>query len=216
MEKSSVLKVLLKLFGLFILSWILWLFIFSIFTPENKETVVEPFRGASFIFGLGTCLIVYTGLSYNDLFRRKQSIKAMTSNILVAEERSESLLSKANRVVEKYQEHEHDTFVSINSLKVDNRSGNIVGNSEQFHTIVQGYPELKANSNVLELLKQIKECENTIANFKIDYNSEVKQYNTLINSFPGNLIRRIANFEEADYYTNKEKNEEITDEMLGI
>lgn len=216
MKKNSVFTILLKILGVFVLSWLMWLLVFSIFTPEDYEDVVEPFRGASFIFGLITCLFVYTGFSYNTIFRRKQSIRARASNIIVVEERSESLLSKANHVVEKYQKHEHETLTSIGTAVIDVKAEKLVGNAAQFQSFIQSYPELKANSNVLELLKQIKECENTTANFKIEYNAEVEHYNSLIHTFPINLLRKRINLEDEQYYSEKDTAKDIDDELLGF
>lgn len=88
----------------------------------------------------------------------------------------------------------------------------------QFQQEIENYPELKANENVLKLLEQITECETAIANYKISYNDEVASYNAIIYSFPVVLFRKIARFEEVEFYQSlyKEEPHDITAEMLGI
>ena len=62
--------------------------------------------------------------------------------------------------------------------------------------VAEGYPELKANQNFLELQKQLVEIENSIARSRMVYNDVVTIYNTLVLTFPQNVLSPLLGFKE--------------------
>lgn len=211
MKKGNVFVSLLKLFGVCILGWLIWVFIFSAFTPDDVEIVPDSLVRLSVILGLATGFVISIGLNYNSATRKRSQLKASASNILIVEERGSSLLEKANRVVEKYLSHEKEVFAGTGGRHVKP-----VKDAGQFQHLIESYPELKSNTNISELLDQIKGYENNIMNVKLTYNSNVQSYNTLINSLPLSLFKKFFKFSEAEYYQKKAADTELTDEMLGL
>lgn len=215
MKQVNSLVEFLKLFGLLIISWILWIFIFTVtITPEGEGTV-EPFQGASIVFGILTAIILLFGVRYNQTIKLYQIVKGEFGNIQIMIDRGNRLLDKANMVVENYMSHEYKTFVKV----AEERTGHIKGkkqikNSLELQSQIESYPELKANENIMKLLEQIQQCETAIATFKIDYNQKVSEYNAMIHSFPVLFFRKIVRLKEAEFY--QEKTEEITDTLLKI
>lgn len=91
-----------------VVGWILWVFVFAITTtPEESELVVEPFQGASLIFGVLTGLIICFGLKYNVMHKAQQATKAAFSNISVFEERAE----KNQKLVYNQSVEEYNTLI---------------------------------------------------------------------------------------------------------
>lgn len=218
MKKPNTVIELLKLFAMMVIGWFFWLLIFSItITPEDAEMTVEPFRGASLLFGLLTGLIISAGLKYNAMHRAYQRTKSAYSNISIFNERAEKLLDKANRVADKYMDFEGSVQISIahERNERDIIKGKIY-NSHQFKTALENYPDLKANESIMELLKQIQDCENGLANQKLIYNNEVEKYNTLIHSFPASVLCGIFRFKDAEFYSGTNETEIVSDEQLGI
>lgn len=216
MKKPSVIIEVLKLFALCVVGWILWIFIFSAtITPEDAEMTVEPFQGASLIFGVLTGLLVCLGLKYNAMHKARQRTKSAFSGIKIFEERSEKLLDKANRVADKYMSFEGSVQVKIAQARGSAKIRRI-SNSQQFQSALEGYPDLKANQSVMELLEQIKDCENSIARQKLIYNEAVEEYNTLIHSFPATLLRGAFHFQDAEFYQGADEADMVSDESLGI
>ena len=72
-------------------------------------------------------------------------------------------------------------------------------------SIVDKYPELKANENFTPLMNKLKETENNIAKVSQKYNENVKRYNTLIKTFPTDIIAKLQNFSAYPEFP-KEKN----------
>ncbi|HUJ71075.1 MAG TPA: LemA family protein [Verrucomicrobiae bacterium] len=67
--------------------------------------------------------------------------------------------------------------------------------------VVERYPELKANSNFLELQSQLEGTENRISVERGRYNDVVQKYNTAIKSFPTMTYAGFFNFKEKPYFT---------------
>ena len=189
-----------------ICSWILWLFIFAVFTPENEE-ISDFLNKVSLILGLLTGIIITVILKYNKLNHLKQIILESESNIKILSKKNTTLLEKANKVADKYMKHEKETQTKIS----ENRS---VKTSSEFQMILENYPELKANESIMKLLNQIEQNENQTANSKMIYNENITNYNTLINNFPVAVFKNIFNLKDMKYF--EEDNEIISDEELGI
>ena len=210
--KNSLAIEILKLFAWIVCAWIFWVFIFSVFTPSSVEEVVEPFNGASLVFGFLTGVIITFVLKLNNVSSLKQKANAVKSNIEVLNKRSETLLTKANKVADKYMNHESHVQKSVAYA----RKSKVILNSKQFGGMLENYPELKANESIMELLKQIRESENVIANEKMTYNDYVSLYNTLIHSFPLTLISFITRFKDLEFYSEEDSSGIPSDEELGI
>ncbi len=67
--------------------------------------------------------------------------------------------------------------------------------------VVERYPELKSNSNFLELQAQLEGTENRISVERGRYNDVVQKYNTAIKSFPTLMYAGFFNFKEKPYFT---------------
>jgi len=66
--------------------------------------------------------------------------------------------------------------------------------------VVEKYPDLKANQNFLELQSQLEGTENRIAVERGKFNDIVKEYNTMIRSFPKNILAGMFGFEKKGYF----------------
>ena len=218
MKKRSILVVLLKFFGIMLVGWFIFLMIFAILGTEGDEEISDFQSRMSLLLGFLLSLIIVFGIKFNGVRRRFETLKATRSNIGISEETNNGLLDKANRVVEKYMAHESDVQLGVSQIRsaameVPKKSKK-VKSADQFRTMIENYPDLKANEAVNRLLVQIEQCENTLESAKRQYNDSVLEYNTLINNFPTVLLKKICRWKEMEYYSEPE--EEITDEMLGL
>lgn len=208
--KNSLAIEILKLFAWIVCAWIFWIFIFFVFTPSSVEEVVEPFNGASLVFVFLTGVIITFVYKLNNVSSLKQKANAVKSNIEVLNKRSETLLTKANKVANKYMKYESHVQKSVAYA----RKGQVILNSKQFGRMLENYPELKANESIMELLRQIRESENAIANEKMTYNDYVSLYNTLIHSFPLMLISFITRFKDLEFYSEEDSSIPSDEELV--
>jgi len=222
MEEKNIVVETLKLLGAVVAGWLIWTIIFACMPGESVEAN-EPFAGASLVFGIITVLLLILIIRYNAVTMLYQNMMAAFSNIQVYEEKGDRLLDKANKVADKYMTFEENVQVGVSKMR--GQSGKLevnagkkvtIQNANQFQAAVENYPDLKANSGIMELLRQIKECETSLMQQKVIYNAKVEEYNTVINSFPTNLLGKIFKFKEASFYTKNIEDDEISDEELGI
>ena len=69
------------------------------------------------------------------------------------------------------------------------------GTLKSLFAVAEGYPELKANTNFLDLQEQLKKIEDDIANARKYYNAVIKEFNTKCEVFPSNIIAGLFHFE---------------------
>jgi LemA protein len=66
--------------------------------------------------------------------------------------------------------------------------------------IAEAYPELKANTNFLELQRELSDTENKIQAARRFYNGNVRDYNTSLQVFPGNMIANLFGFKKSEFF----------------
>lgn len=213
MKQSNVILELLKLLAAIFIGMMIWLWIFATL-PGDGVDENEFFPGATCVLGVATGLAATLVLKFNGLQQARQHFKAAASDIQIHEEKAERLLDKANRVADKYMNYEERVQLGITQHR--SAQPRSIRSAHQFQALLENYPDLKANGSIMELLRQIQECENSILYQKVAYNRAVEQYNTMIYSFPGNLLRVIGRLKEAEFYTKTLEAELISDEELGI
>ena len=77
------------------------------------------------------------------------------------------------------------------------------------YVIVENYPDLKSNTNFINLQDELAGTENRIAVARKDYNDAVKEYNNLVKTFPNNLTASLFNFKEKSYFEVNNSDKEV-------
>jgi LemA protein len=76
----------------------------------------------------------------------------------------------------------------------------LTGTLKSLFAISEAYPDLKANTNFLELQRELSDTENKIQSARRFYNGNVRDLNIAIESFPGNVIAGIFNFSKMELF----------------
>ena len=76
----------------------------------------------------------------------------------------------------------------------------LTGALSKFMSIVENYPDLKANQNFSELQAQLEGTENRITVERMKFNETVQEYNTYIRKFPNNMTAGMFGFEKKGYF----------------
>ena len=151
-------------------------------------------------------------LSFNRFVRQRQLIDNSWSNIDTELKRRYDLIPNLVATVKGYAAHESETLEAViraRSAAVD-ATGNaaqqavqenvLVGALKQLLALREAYPDLKANTQFLDLQKQLTVTEDRIQAARRFYNSNVRDYNTRVETFPSMLIASIGKFDKRDYF----------------
>lgn len=164
-------------------------------------------------------LINYIISIYNDLVAKRNQVKNAWSKIDVQLKRRTDLIPNLVEVVKGYAKHESETFDKVSQARASLMNAKSMSdihksNSQlsrslvSLYAIAERYPELKANSNFLDLQRQLSETEDKIAIYREKYNNFVLIYNNHCEQFPSNLVAGIFGFKIANFIesSKEEKN----------
>ena len=169
----------------------------------------------SFIYTLITLILLagiisYTISIYNDLVTKRNQVKNSWSKIDAQLKRRTDLIPNLVEVVKGYAKHEHDTFTQVSQARASLMNARNIediqkSNSQLSRSLVnlfaiaERYPELKANTNFLNLQGQLQESEDKIAIYRERFNNFVLVYNNSCEQFPGNLVAQMFGFKTANF-----------------
>ncbi len=172
------------------------------------------------VAGLAVALVGYTVKSYNGLVTLKQEVTQKESDIQTTLQRRADLIPNLVNTVKGYASHEESIMKEVSDARAAlvgaNNTGDQLAANEQMTSalnrllaIAENYPDLKANTNFIQLQDELSGTENRITQARRAYNDAVKTYNTKIQRFPTSLIAGIFNFEAFDYFQANEGAQEV-------
>jgi len=157
-------------------------------------------------------VVLFVVAVYNGLISRWLETKNAYSQIEVQLKRRYDLIPNLVETVKGYATHERETLERIVQARAAAMTGNKpvaeqAAAENQLTQAVRGlmvsveaYPDLKANTNFLQLQEELGATENRIAFSRQHYNDSVSVYNTSRMSFPQNLIAGLFRFEPAQFF----------------
>ncbi|MDD4775221.1 MAG: LemA family protein [Syntrophomonas sp.] len=169
--------------------------------------VVYIILGALVIF-VGLFLIV----TFNTLVGLRQRVQNAWAQVDVQLKRRYDLIPNLVETVKGYAEHERSTLEKVtqarnmamaarNPQDRAQAENMLSGALKSLFAVAEAYPELKANSNFLQLQAELSDTENKIASTRQLYNDSVQTYNTKLEVFPENLVAGPFGFKPVDYFS---------------
>lgn len=157
------------------------------------------------------CLITYSIVTYNKFVKLRARVDNSWSQIDVLLKKRFDLIPNLVETVKGYAAHESDTLnavtrarASVGSAKTPEEimdANNSLGSAlSRLLVVTERYPDLKANTNFLDLQSQISKIEDKIAMARQFYNDTVMNYNQKLVLFPSNIIAKMFKFKESKYF----------------
>ena len=148
---------------------------------------------------------------YNRLVRLRNGGESAWSDIDVQLKRRWELIPNLVETVKGYAQHEQSTFQQVTAARSQAMQaktpaehaaaeGNLQGALKSLFAVAEAYPELRANENFLGLQRELSGLEEAIQNARRYYNAVVRDLNTAIESFPGNLLAGPFGFTKREYF----------------
>ena len=166
--------------------------------------------------GVVVVLIIYLIATYNGLVVLKTRIQEALSGIDVQLKRRADLIPNIVETVKGYAAHEKSVLENVTmarsalmgaqSLKEKADADNqLTGTLKSLFAVAEAYPDLKANTNFIDLQRQLEDTEDKVAYSRQFYNSNVLEYNAKILMFPSNLIASSFGFTKFEFFEATEE-----------
>jgi LemA protein len=182
------------------------------------------------ILGIIVVVLFAVGiLIYNGLVQRRLRIDEAFAQIEVQLKRRWDLIPNLVDAVKGYMGFEQSVLTAVTEARANAVAAGAQGAHEQavaenaltstlrsLFAVVENYPELKANQNVLELQEQLTTTENQISFARQHYNASVLDYNTSIATFPNVLIAGPFGFSRREFFDAEPEAEQVPRVDLGF
>lgn len=163
------------------------------------------------IFIILALVLLWAVIAYNRFITLVNRVKEAWADIDVQLKRRYDLIPNLVNTVKGYMTHEAHTFEKVTEARnMAMRAGSIAeqgkaenvlsGALKSLFAVAESYPNLKANENFLELQRELSDTENKIQAARRFYNTNVRDLNTKIESFPSNVIANAFHFEKATFF----------------
>lgn len=163
------------------------------------------------ILGVVAAVVLWVVVAYNRFITLINRAKEAWADIEVQLKRRYDLIPNLIGTVKGYAVHERKTFDSVTKARAEaiGASGmagkaqaeNMLSDAlKSLFAVAEAYPDLKANQNFLELQRELSDTENKIQAARRFYNTNVRDLNIGIESFPGNIIANMFNFAKKEFF----------------
>ena len=158
-------------------------------------------------------IALYVVFIYNGLLKARQMKEEAWSGIDVQLKRRADLIPNLIETVKGYAAHEKSTFEEVIAMR--NRAqavpaGDVEGRAQaegllsqalgKLFALAEAYPDLKANTNFLELQRSLETIEGELQMSRRYYNGAARDLNVKVESFPSNLVAGQFGFSKAPYF----------------
>ena len=156
-------------------------------------------------------IILWAMGDYNGLVTLKNRAKEALADIDVQTKRRYDLIPNLVETVKGYAAHESGVFEKVTQARANamNAQGTaqkeqaenaLSGTIKSLFAVAESYPDLKASQNFLSLQNELTDTEDKIQAARRFYNTNVRDLNIKIESFPANLIANSFGFKEMDLF----------------
>jgi len=167
-------------------------------------------------------IVVFVIAVYNGLIQRRLRIDEAFAQIDVQLKRRHDLIPNLVNAVKGYMDFEQDVLTKVTEARSNAIAAGAQGPAEQaqaenmltgalrsLFAVVENYPQLKANENVLNLQEQLTTTENQISFSRQHYNASVLDYNQSIQTFPNVLIAGPFGFTKREFFAAEPEAQEV-------
>ncbi len=156
-------------------------------------------------------VILWIVISYNKFVSLVNRTKEAWADIEVQLKRRYDLIPNLVNSVKGYATHESTAFEKVTQARAAAMGAKTIGEHSRSEAmlgqavtglfgIAEAYPDLKANTNFLELQRELSDTENKIQAARRFYNTNVRDLNIGLEQFPGNVIAGMFGFKKMEFF----------------
>lgn len=174
----------------------------------------------AFIAAVVVIIGIFAG-GYNSLVKAQTAVETKQADIQTQLQRRADLIPNFVSTVKGYSKYEQETLTAVTEARAKVSKASDAQSLSQandeldkaisvwVNAVTEAYPDLKANQNYIALQDELAGTENRIAVARKDYNEAVQSYNTMIKTFPKNILAGMFGFEKADFFTASESSQTV-------
>ncbi len=163
------------------------------------------------LIGIIALVVLWIIFTFNRFVSLRNRTSEAWSDIEVQMKRRYDLIPNLVNTVKGYATHESTAFEKVTAARsAAMQAGSVAehgqaenmlsGALKSLFAIAEAYPDLKANANFLELQRELSDTENKIQAARRFYNGNVRDLNTGLESFPGNMIGKSFGFSKREFF----------------
>jgi LemA protein len=163
------------------------------------------------LFAVLVLVVVVGVVIYNRLIRSRNRVDTAWSDIDVQLQRRHDLVPQLVKAVDQYARYERATLEAVTELRAEamhqasvrargDAEEKLGAGIERLLALAESYPDLKANQNFLQLQNELVETENYLQFARRYYNASVRDYNTMRESVPSNIVAGSFGFGPRDFF----------------
>ena len=167
--------------------------------------------GAIAVLVVAVIVVLAVIAIYNGLVRLRQEVKNAWAQIDVQLKRRYDLIPNLVNTAKGYIKHERETLEAVTRARqqcIDAKGVAEQARAENMLTqtlrslfaVAEAYPDLKANTNMLQVQEELTSTENKIGFARQYYNDSVMKLNTRIQTVPANIIAGAFNFTAEEFF----------------
>ena len=162
-------------------------------------------------------VIIVVLFMYNKLVRLYNKVKKSKSDIEIYLNKRFDLIPNLVECVKSYSKYEDETLEKIVSLrsdysKMDNLKVSDVNELDnkltKYLAVVEAYPDLKANTEYLNLQRELRDIEDKLSMARERYNDVATNYNVATEVVPSNIVSSIFAFKKVDLFKLEDSKKE--------
>src|ERR1700740_871508 len=172
-------------------------------------------------------IVAWLVFAYNRLISLRNQVENSWRQIDVQLKRRHDLIPNLVEAVKGYMQFERDTLTQVvearaKAVSAPDQTSRLAAENQitaglgKLLAVMENYPQLKSDQNVLKLQEELTTTENQIAFSRQAYNDAVMQLNTRIESFPTNLIANNFGFKQADYFQGAPEDQAVPKVELAM
>ncbi|MDF9866967.1 LemA protein [Bacilli bacterium PM5-3] len=157
------------------------------------------------VIGVIALILIYLVISYNSFISMRNGVEEAFSTMDVYLKKRYDLIPNVVETVKGYAKHESETLENViaarnsamSAQSIDDKvaaQGEIQQTLGRLFALSESYPDLKANTNFMELQRQLGDIETEIAQSRKYYNGVVRAFNTKVEAFPSNIVAGLFKF----------------------
>ncbi len=156
-------------------------------------------------------IVAWVVFAYNRLVSLRNQVDNAWRQIDVQLKRRHDLIPNLVEAVKGYMQFERETLTQVvearaKAVSAPDQASRMAAENQitaglgKLLAVMENYPQLKADENVLKLQEELTTTENQLAFARQGYNDVVLELNTRIQTFPSNIIANNFGFHPADYF----------------